>query len=311
MMGACCSIIVNILLFPIIVVFFVIFLVVWLLLTITGIGPFFQYVYKRRDEKILYGVLTAARSDIQIIDIPGHINSATGGKPYKIAARFTESVDRTSVRESPPVCFPGGLGATLMFTNSWQEELNRRGYQVLSFDRLGVGFSDDNPTGQSPTAADVVREMDYVMSTVLPSHTTWILVGGSMGNIVAQCYTAAFPNKVEGIVNVDGLPYPFTQFKSLFRWAALPYKMYANIIWTGVFRPFIRMGLKSIEGKAASRAFPFDALVAQFNQAKFFSNLAIEMATMMDCCEYAASAWSTQNILKLDKDVLEVRYKPH
>ena len=197
------SIVINIILFPFYLVFGILFLVIWLILTISGIGPLIQYCLSSRDAKYVErNSIAAKHSDIRIITIPGHVNAASGGASYQLVARYTEpeNYDPTI----PPVAMPNGLGATLVLTSCWHEELVRRGYRVLSFDRLGVGFTEDNPTGIPPTAPDVVREMDFVLNSVLPSSTKWILVGGSMGSIVAQCYISVFPNKVAGFLNMDG-----------------------------------------------------------------------------------------------------------
>jgi pimeloyl-ACP methyl ester carboxylesterase len=56
-----------------------------------------------------------------------------------------------------------------------------------------------------------------------------------MGAIVATCYISAFPHKVCGFVNMDGVPYPFIIAKAGFEFAAKLYKMYTYIIWTGKY----------------------------------------------------------------------------
>eukprot|EP01031_Cornospumella_fuschlensis_P012085 gene12085-14777_t len=180
-----------------------------------------------------------------------------------------------------------------------QERLVELGFTVLSFDRFGVGFSDANTSGQAPTAVDVIREMDYVMSHFQPSHTKWILLGPSMGSIVAQCYIANYPDKVVGFLNMDGLPYPFIKFHNSFMWAAFIYRVYASIIWTGILRPFIGMALRSNDKMFKCKKFPLDIAIAQMNQARFFANVGIEMWTMMDCCEMAEIAWGSLSLLQM------------
>ncbi len=57
-----------------------------------------------------------------------------------------------------------------------QDILNDCGFDVLTFDRLGVGFSDVNIGGMFPTAADVVRECHFLMTHIQPPDAKWILL---------------------------------------------------------------------------------------------------------------------------------------
>lgn len=125
--------------------------------------------------------------------------------------RFTTPNESSGVKQRYPICIPNGLGATLVTISVLHEALVDRGYTVLSYDRLGVGFSDPNPTSKPPTAADVVAEMRHAMLSVLPADTEWVLIGPSMGSIVGQCFVASYPQAVVGFLNMDGLPYPFSK----------------------------------------------------------------------------------------------------
>lgn len=194
------------------------------------------------------------------------------------------------------------------------EALVQEGYAVLSFDRLGVGFSVDNPTGISPTAEDVVHEMNYIMEYVLPEEKNWILIGPSMGSIISQCYMAVYPEKVSGFLNIDGLPYPFSLVRGSFEKAALIYKFYTYVIWTGLFRPFIGYAISRPEMKwLSSTAFPLQYSIAQMNQSKFYGNLALEMLTMMSCCDYVGTKWGKWNIVEMEPQVIAriSQYQPY
>lgn len=199
-----------------------------------------------------------------------------------------------------------------------------RGYTVLSYDRLGVGFSDPNPTNKPPSAADVVAEMRHAMLSVLPQETKWVIIGPSMGSIVGQCFVAVYPETVVGFLNMDGLPYPFAkvsacllttayngeahsktfpcvQVKSAFDFAGKLYFMYSYLVWTGMFRPFVGTMLKRPAMRwVISKSFSIAITVAQMNQSTFYSNLGLEMSTMMDCCASACNSWGDKNILALD-----------
>jgi pimeloyl-ACP methyl ester carboxylesterase len=297
--------IVLVVLAPIGFAFFLVFVVLWMIWTLTGVGPLYQWYSACRDKDMLDTIRITNRDlSFRIISIPGEIHSCSMGKPYKLFAVFS-----TPETEScfPPVCIPNGLGANAVLISKLQEALVAAGFTVLSFDRFGVGLSDENVSGSFPTASDVVAEMEYVMSAVLPGEQKWILLGPSMGSIVAQCYIAQHPHKIVGFLNMDGLPYPFIQQKSAFAWAGFIYKMYAAIVWTGILRPCIGMASKDIERMFGSRSFSLWLILALINQRRFFGNIALEMSTMMDCCAMAERAWGPQSLLKLPPWELEVQ----
>ena len=116
------------------------------------------------------------------------------------------------------------------------------------------------------------------MTHVMPADTKWILIGPSMGSIVAQCYIAAYPHKVLGLLNLDGLPYPFAKVKETFFKAGKIYTFYTYIIWTGLLRPFIGPAISKPEMRwLLSDAFGLPVVKAQMNQTRFFGNLALEV----------------------------------
>jgi hypothetical protein len=139
-MNAVLSCLLNIILLPFYLLAFVLFLVIWGVFTLTGIGPCLQYCYSSSDGKLLDRNTIAARhTDIRILTIPANVNTASGHHNYQLCARYT--VPPNFDPSKPPIALPNGLGATLVLTSVWHEELARRGYRVLSFDRLGVGFT--------------------------------------------------------------------------------------------------------------------------------------------------------------------------
>lgn len=301
----------TILLLPVFIVFFILFLVVWLLFTITGIGPLLQYICNISDRNTLDRhklVKDDTSKSMRVVSIPPALHSCSKDG-YNVFAIFMEPKQPTSY---PPICIPNGLGATAVLIAPMQEALVNHGFRVLSFDRLGVGLSDQNKEKKFPSAMDVVNEMDFVMEQILPGEK-WLLLGPSMGSIVAQCYVAQHSEKVLGLLNMDGLPYPFLKMRSSFVWAAFIYRVYASIIWTGALRPFIGAALKSSAAMFASKSFPISVAIAQMNQANFFGNVALEMLTMMDCCEMADAAWGSLSVLRLPADHLDrlVRAPPN
>jgi pimeloyl-ACP methyl ester carboxylesterase len=290
---------------PIGLAFFLVFIALWMIWTLTGVGPLYQWYSASRDKSTLdTRRITDSDSKCRIIAIPGDIHSCSMGKSYNLFAIFSTPNTESNF---PPICIPNGLGANAVLISKLQEALVTAGFTVLSFDRFGVGLSDENVSGSFPTASDVVAEMNYVMSAVLPGDQKWILLGPSMGSIVAQCYIAQHPRKIAGFLNMDGLPYPFIQQRSAFAWAGFIYKMYASIVWTGILRPCIGMASKDIERMFGSRSFSLPLILALMNQRRFFGNIALEMGTMMDCCAMVERAWGPQSLLKLPPRELEVR----
>ena len=185
---------------PIILVLWFVFVGIWILATLSGVGPLLQYYYNQRDAVTLHlETILDQHADLRMITVPAGINSASGGKSYRLCLRFTEPT------------IPNGLGATLALGARMHDDLVEHGYRVLSYDRYGVGFSEKNMTGKSPSGADVCREMDFVIRSVntLPSSIKWLAIGPSMGSIVAQAYLAMFPERYCGFLNLDGLPAPF------------------------------------------------------------------------------------------------------
>lgn len=309
----------TVLFFPIIMAFMMIFMVIWLLFTITGIGPALQYCYTQKDKKLLDrdNLINnqQSRDGMQLITIPAGVHSCTDG-PYKVFAIFQQPELRTN---KPFVCIPNGLGATAVIIASMQESLVNAGYAVLSFDRLGVGLSDVNSTGRIPSAMDVVNEMHYVMQSIesqcRASHNEeiqWILLGPSMGSIVAQCYLAVHPQRCVGFLNMDGLPYTFHPFRAQFTSAGSIYKMYSSIIWTGALRPFIGMMRSHLDKLFHNRLFSIDIILAQFNQSNFYFNVSLEMITMMNCCDFANAAWQGLAVNDMPQPQLNflIRYPP-
>lgn len=296
---ACC-----ILFSPLLGAFFVIFLVFWVLWTFTGIGPLTQCYFTSKDNVTLStSKVVRGRANMKIITVPGDVHTCSKGKPYNVFAVFTVPAAGTTYA---PVCVPNGLGANAVLISKMQEALVDAGFSVLSFDRFGVGLSDENIINIAPTASDVVREMEFVMNSVQPASTKWILLGPSMGSIVAQCYIAEHPNKVVGFLNMDGLPYPFIMHRNMFDWAGFIYRMYASIVWTGILRPCLYMGRKDIWKMFGSREFTIEIMLALMNQRRFFANVALEMQTMMDCCAFAERAWGEQSLLRMSTGDLQV-----
>lgn len=217
-------------LLPILIVCYFIGVAVWLALTFTCIGPISQCCINAKDEKLLNrDEVMKQNSDLYLQTIPGGIHSSTDGAPYQVMVRYTAPpATYEGARYPIPVCIPNGLGATIVTISILHERLAEVGFTVLSYDRLGVGWSDINPTARPPSAKDVVEEMHYVMEhagnrdgaegsgSKAHKQTKWILIGPSMGSTVSQAYIASpHGGSIVGFLNMDGLPYPFIRVSEL------------------------------------------------------------------------------------------------
>eukprot|EP01038_Epipyxis_sp_PR26KG_P009975 gene9975-13417_t len=287
---------------PIIAVSLILISVTWITFTVSLIGPVLNLILTSLDKRILNREKLLYHFDTRQVIVPADIHSCSMGSTYCVFIRLSHPIHPSIY---PPVCIPNGLGASVITTSRIHEILVERGFTTLSYDRLGVGLSDENKSGKAPTALDVVKEMDFIMSSVMPSDTKWILVGPSMGSVIAQCYIATFPYKVVGFLNLDGVPYPFVSFRKQFEWCSAVYRMYSMIVWTGIFRPFIALLMFYKGSMFDSRAFSSTYSQAILNQTRFYQNIATEMITMMNCCEMAEAGWGGQSLLRLERKHLE------
>ncbi|KIZ00486.1 cytochrome c oxidase subunit II [Monoraphidium neglectum] len=268
---------------PFVIGALVVLLAIWAVATLTGIGPLAHYLCSRADERLLRSTLEPAPgAQVRLVPI--------AGRRHRLAVRWTPG-DGSRLY---PVCIPNGLGATLISISKLHERLAALGFSVLSYDRAGVGLSDarDPPPGAARTHAgtdEVVAEMKQLMDAVAPG-ARWLLVGPSMGSIVAQCYVAAHPSDVAGVFNVDGFPFPFAAKRRRFELAAHVYTATSALTRTGFLRPLLLAGASQL-ASIGSAAFSPTVVRAQMNEAKFYSSLAGEMLTMMDCADCARAAW--------------------
>lgn len=299
---------------PIIVILYMIVLLLVLLCllitTITCIGPSIESMKSKRDEKLLDRESILARnSDMLLLEVPGHINAASKGNPYKLMVRLTKPAESSLAK--PPVIFPGGLAANLTAMAKHQDLLTERGFLVVNFDRYGVGFSDENPHGIPPSARDVAREMDFVMNNVLPidheaqESVKWISVGGSMGSTVTQAFMALYPNRLCGFLNLDGFAHGFVQYESakFLGTNAGIWRRFSQIAWTGFMRCLFSSMSADLLKKMESRSFGPEIL-ALMCRKRFFSNAALEFFTMFSVADLATAAWGDQATPRLDPALL-------
>lgn len=231
-----------------------VFMTLWLLLTFTGIGPLAQLLCRRRDERACAAASAA------------HCTTVQCSSGNKLAVRWTVGTRSPDT----PVVIPNGLGATLVTIGPLHDAVVALGFSCLSYDRAGVGFSALRAKPGFSDAAKVCADQKEVMDSSLPAkQTKWLLVGPSMGNTVAQCFIATYPDSVSALVNVDGMPAPFAHRRSRFEAAASLYSLYAALVWTGVLRPFLALAASKLR-PLSSEAFPLAANCRGTNELSQF-----------------------------------------
>ncbi|KAK1738235.1 alpha/beta hydrolase family protein [Skeletonema marinoi] len=299
--------------------FGIVFLVIFLLVTITGIGPLIEYCQSKRDEKeaLNHDVILQAHPEMFLLDVPGDINKASGGMAYRVMVRLTKPTsddDTNNANNLPPVIFPGGLASNLMTMSRHQDELTKQhGFTVVNFDRLGVGLSDPYPTNfnrQPPSAADVAREMNFVMShceSVLQTKYKWICVGGSMGANVATAFMTLYPNRIGGFFNLDGLPHAFLQIqcKKFLKDGQMIMNMMRRLRWTGLPRLAFRLALQSTL-PVMGDAFTTRQLIGVMCRDQFFVATGLEYTTLMSCCDLECAAWGKQATTECNDESLRL-----
>lgn len=97
------------------------------------------------------------------------------------------------------VVLEAGLGDPLRVWDYVQHEAARFA-RVVSYDRAGLGFSEDD--GKTPTPAHVAEALHQVLSAAeIPP--PYVLVGHAAGGFFVRAFAARYPEAVAGLVLVD------------------------------------------------------------------------------------------------------------
>lgn len=204
----------------------------------------------------------------------------------------------------PPVCIPGGLAATMATLGKLEVELVQLGFTVLSFDRAGVGFSGKSDS--SPSVEECVAELHAVMKTALPNCRKWILVGPSMGSIVAQSFIGRHPDMVSGFVNVDGLPHAFHTRREKFMRAASAYRFMGVAAYIGVMRGVVWHLSRHLLCQFTTEQYPLWVVKSQMNQPAFWAHVAVEMPLMLDLAKDVSERWAPLSVESLSSTLREM-----
>jgi pimeloyl-ACP methyl ester carboxylesterase len=128
-----------------------------------------------------------------------------------------------------------GLAATLAVLGQIQDALTAQGFVVVTYDRIGVGFSDATTVVQ--TVDDCVADMhEVVLHASDDPSQTWIFVGPSMGSVVCQAYFARYPERCAGFMNLDGFAHPFYLKRDKFMSASKMYAVMSFMAKAGIMR---------------------------------------------------------------------------
>ena len=295
------AVLISVMFFPFKVVFGLLGFVLFLVFTITGIGPLIECCKASRDRQLLdRNKVLQDHPEMFLLTIPAKINKASNDKPYKVMVRLTKSTQSTAL---PAIVMPGGLAANLTAMARLQDELTRNGFTVLAFDRLGVGYSDPNEANLSPSARDVAFELDYVMRHCgVDEKQSWIQIGGSMGSNVAAAFVCLFPGRLVGFLNLDGLPPGFVQVNpEKFLRDGPKVVQVSSILCTGIMRFFMSVIMgKMITQGSKSKSFTDEEVLALVLQPQQWQNTALEYATLMSCCDLENAAWGNQATTSYD-----------
>ena len=137
--------------------------------------------------------------------------SITPEKRYPAGTTFHatyRTIDGTQLRmidtgTGTPVVLIHGLGASMYLWRDALPALAAAGYRVIAFDNRGFGFSDKPSHGYS-TAAYVKLTVAMLDSLRISSA---VLVGHSMGGVIAAEVGLAHPDRVRGLVLIDAAGY--------------------------------------------------------------------------------------------------------
>lgn len=294
-------------------VFIVIFMVILLLLTITGIGPLLECYFYKKDTSTVLDRFQLMQTDPSIffLSIPAGVNAASGGQPYKVMVRVTRpklEEGSTIGSQTPPLIISNGLASNGVCLFKHQDIFTQQlGITTVVYDRINVGYSDYSPPNAPVASAiDSAREMDFVMKNIpnIPPDTKWLALGYSMGHIVLTAYMCCFPNRFVGYVNNDGIPVAFVSKSKAFLDVFAPiYKVYAALSFTGFMRcmlniPSVQTWLKKV---FITPPFTVQHIVAQMAQGKYWNGVVAEFFLMMSCTELVTACWGCLSALRMDR----------
>jgi pimeloyl-ACP methyl ester carboxylesterase len=101
---------------------------------------------------------------------------------------------------SPTLILDAGLGDDWTVWAKVQPMLSKT-TQVCSFDRAGLGWSDEQSTGHD---ANTLADQLHALLLAAGIHKPVVLMGHSVAALYDRAYTARYPDDVAGLILVDG-----------------------------------------------------------------------------------------------------------
>lgn len=226
---------------------------------------------------------------------------------YELAVRFTKGSSGSESPKQLPVIIANGLGATLATIGAIHDALVAAGFTVLSYDRLGVGLSDANPHGRTPTVDECMADMADVMNWapgIAPSQR-WLLLGPSMGSVVAQAFAVRHPERVGGFLNMDGFPAPFGGGRAdKFASAARMYSVMAFMSRIGLMRLMLSCA-GSFFARFQSGIFTTAIIRAQMTRPSFYTSTGREMTLMTALARDSAAGWGGLDLVTASPELVK------
>ncbi|HWY07880.1 MAG TPA: alpha/beta hydrolase [Candidatus Acidoferrales bacterium] len=100
---------------------------------------------------------------------------------------------------SPTILLEAGLMSTVLSWSDLQRELSRS-FRVVSYDRAGLGWSDQGPM---PRTADRIVDELHTMLERAAIPPPYVLVGHSFGGLTMPLFATRYPDELAGMVLVD------------------------------------------------------------------------------------------------------------
>jgi pimeloyl-ACP methyl ester carboxylesterase len=195
--------------------------------------------------------------------------------------------DEGPLSDSLPLVFLHGTGSSLHTWLDWVDKLKAE-HRCLSFDLPAFGL-----TGPHPERDYSLDRYQSVLRDVLESRgiEKAILVGNSLGGLIAWKYALQYPEQVSGLVLVDpaGVPQESKERPLGFRLASVPV----------VRRLLLRITPKSLVEKSVANVFGDPALVTEALVDRYF-DLLVREGNRQAFLDRAQLSWRDSSYVQLE-----------
>lgn len=277
---------------------------IWIVGTVTGIGPLFQYCYDCADNSFMKAFI--ADQDIKFVQIP-FVKPVS--LEYKLAFRLTKSSS-----SGFPVCIVGDINSGLVSVASIHDSLAIAGFTVLSYDRSFVGLTRPSSSDSANTKT-IVHELDYLLhhieSTFVANHDRrWVLLGVGMGSLICQAFIASHPTRVGGYVSLNGLTSDMLHGESgmnrdiNLRRAAIWTGILARLHWTGLARVLRLCATPLPAPTRKTQKFTERYIRSYIVSRAGMIAFGQEISLLRDLCRHVSEQWARHSLSTLQDTVL-------